>query len=203
MAMISKTMDDSIWNQNLGMYPMFEREKIIAAKKKYEHTTGIVEHEDFQLGRKIRVQSTLDNGMLRTQKGLYENDVLAFEYYNINNGTIVDSARRYYPDSKLYSRRVIPVESSKEVYEEYHTSGKIRSRSERNQLLTWHENGNQSGAFVFEKGEVAQRTLWYVNGQKKEESRWRNDTMIGQYKEWDSLGHQIRNKYFVKGAENK
>ncbi|MFZ4620350.1 MAG: hypothetical protein ACOYNS_07320 [Bacteroidota bacterium] len=48
---------------------------------------------------------------------------------------------------------------------------------------------------------MAERTKWHPNGKIKEISFWVNDTMNGQYREWDSTGHVLRDVVLVMGKE--
>ncbi|MFA5832031.1 MAG: hypothetical protein WDA22_01010 [Bacteroidota bacterium] len=202
-ALMAKSMDDSSKNAFIEGMPEFEKKKIKALLKTYEQLTDVVEYDEYFLGLKVKTVASLENGLIRTKKGQFENGIMAYEYYNIRNTVMVDSARRYYPTATLYSRTIIPVDSTQQLYEEFYDTGRMKSRSCYSTLTTWHKNGNQSGYFLFNKGQVIQRMLWYENGMKKEESHWRNDRLNGPFQEWDSLGNQIRNVRYINGLIKK
>lgn len=199
-AMMAKTMDDSSKNVFLESFSDFSRGSIINVLKKYENANGIVEYEDYLLSKKITLKVSLENGMIRSMRGEYDNGVRAVEFYSIKNKEMIDSAYRYYPSGGLYSRRVTPVDTMKRVYEEFYENGPLRSRNTATRLFNWHMNGKIAAIFLFDRGQVVKRTLWYWNGVKEEESGWRNDKWNGVIQEWDSLGKRTRNEHYVNGT---
>jgi antitoxin component YwqK of YwqJK toxin-antitoxin module len=199
-AMMIKAMDDSLKEENLNRLPDYTRQNVITLLKKYEQLTGVVEFEDYLLSVKITMKVSLENGTVRSGRGEYGNGVLALVFYPVKNREMIDSAYRYYPSGHLYSRRITPVDTLKRIYEEFYESGTIRSRNSATMLFNWHPNGNISAKFIFDNGQVIQRTLWHENGTVKEMSGWQNDSLNGLYQVWDSLGHQTRKEQYAAGV---
>jgi antitoxin component YwqK of YwqJK toxin-antitoxin module len=198
-AMMIKMMDDSTAEMFLNNSIFADREKIKQVLKRYENTTGEVEYEDYFFYPFI-MTTVLENGVVRSQTGVYENGNTAHELRIVEHGVVKDSTRRYYPAGPLYSRRISMTDAAQNLYEEFFESGVKRSMRYSDTLWTWLDTGAPSGKFIFTEGEVRFRTLWYPNGKKKEESEWLHDTLNGNFRSWDSLGTLTSDLLYKKGV---
>lgn len=176
-----------------------QREVLMTEYRRLKQMTGDVEYRDFFLGMEVSMKASLENGRLKWTKGVFDHGSRAIEYYAVINEQIIDSAIRFYPNGVLFSRRVTTVDSTRRVYDEFHSNGTIRSRNINNYLYSWYDTGVLSGRYVFSGEQVGERTLWHNNGKIKEISYWVNDTMNGRYREWDSTGHVLRDMVFAMG----
>lgn len=167
----------------------------------YEQYSGIVKYNDEFLALPISTEVVFENGNIRTAQSRYVNGTRSMEYYNIGNTVMKDSSRYYYPNGALYSRSVNPQDPARQVYEKFFETGGLKSRNIPGQLFTWHTNGNLEATYIFDGDKVAERMKWHPNGKIKEISLWMNDTMNGQYREWDSTGHLLRDVVFAMGKE--
>lgn len=202
-AMISLRLDDTTKSIAYSRLSPDNRNAIDSILKSYENATEIVVTEEQYLNLPVTVNTTFENGKVLHQKAMYSNGTMAFEYYPVKNGDIVDSTLHYYPAGQLYSRTIVYADPSKWMFENYHENGEIRSRQYRNITNGWDENGNLVSEILFENDEVVKQTLFHSNGTKKWESHWKSDKFHGSVKEWDSLGTLVRSEKYKNGVKMK
>ena len=110
----------------------------------------------------------------------------------------------YYPDGKK-KMESLP-DSGRRVWTmtEYYESGSMKRMSTSSDSLflsdrRWYENGNPELEFVRTEGKKDKGVRYHPNGAKKEEFEFVNERRHGMWEEWDSLGNQTRNEFYVKG----
>jgi antitoxin component YwqK of YwqJK toxin-antitoxin module len=200
-AMVFIRMDDSTKRIAYNTMTNEKRNAIDSILKSYQNATETVVTTESYVGFNVSVtvETAIEKGKVLHQKAKYENGTMAFEYYPVRNGEIVDSTLHYYPAGQLYSRTIVYTDPSKWMFENYHENGALRSRQYRNITNGWDENGNLVSEILFENDEVVKQTLFHSNGIKKWESHWKNDKFHGAVKEWDSLGTLVRSERYSHG----
>lgn len=201
-AMVFIRLDDSTKRIAYNTMAEEKRNAIDSILKSYEHATETVDTEEKYVGfnEYVSVETSFDNGKVMHQKARYKNGTMAFEYYPVRNGGIIDSILHYYPAGQIYSRLIKYANPPGWVFENYHENGTMRGRQNRDTIIGWDENGKLFSEYLFDNGEVVKQTLFHPNGIKKWESHWKSDKFHGTLKEWDSLGTLVRNEKYKNGV---
>lgn len=88
--------------------------------------------------------------------------------------------------------------------QEYYPGGKpkrmyVSSQEEYPIERRWYGNGQLELEFSRSDGKKDIGVRYYPNGAKKEEFEFVNEQRHGVWAEWDSLGNQTRNEFYVNG----
>lgn len=200
-ALLAKRLpNDSLAKEFVRQLPEYAQKGVEKKLEELSRYSGTMEYDDFAVSYPITVTTTLSNGIMINQVGHFDNGIRAFEFFPVFSTTIIDSMHQFNAAGKLLTRSITAVDSRNSLIERYYGDGQLQSRSYADTLVQWHPNRNVSGIFLFRNNEVVKRSLWHPNGQKKEESEWRNDRYHGVVTEWDSLGTLLRKDRYREGV---
>lgn len=204
-AMAFIRLDDSTKRIAYSTMPNEKRNAIDSILKSYENATETIVSKERNMifNVDVTVETSFENGRLRQQIARFENGTIAFAYYPVNDGNIVDSTIFFYPAGHIYSRSIRPTHSVNWIYEKFHENGEMLSKQFPGITKTWDEKGNLASDFIVENDEVVKRIFYYPNGMKKKELQWKSDRLHGPTREWDSLGTLVRSEKYKNGVMMK